>query len=164
MKSWLRPIKKMGVCQEALDWGEQFDSLAEAWEKCERGDWMLWLEEKLCGSPETGERKRLVIVACQCARLALPYVREGELRPLRAIETAEAWARGEEGIDFEMVRDAAIAADVAYAIAAAAADAAANAAAAAAADDARYETLKECAEIVRKFYKDPIIPVVREEK
>lgn len=49
-------------------------------------------------------RQRLVRLAAACARTALPYVPAEELRPLRAIETAEAWARGES--DAETVRTA----------------------------------------------------------
>ena len=36
-----------------------------------------------------------VLCACACARTALRHVPAGDLRPLRAIETAERWARGE---------------------------------------------------------------------
>lgn len=45
------------------------------------------------------DRRVAVWCAAQCARTALQYVPEGELRPLRAIEAAEAWARepSEEG-------------------------------------------------------------------
>ena len=37
----------------------------------------------------------VVLAACACARNALRHVPPGEARPLRAIETAEAWTRGE---------------------------------------------------------------------
>jgi hypothetical protein len=40
-------------------------------------------------------RKLLVAAACECARLALKFVPEGEERPRKAIEVAEAWCRGE---------------------------------------------------------------------
>ncbi|MFH1485103.1 MAG: putative immunity protein, partial [Chloroflexota bacterium] len=124
MKSWLEPIKEMGACVDALEWADKYGSLEEAWVVCERGDWMLWLLGKLSGPPESESRKKLVLATCQCARLALPYVRKGDARPLKAIEAAEAWVRGEASL-----------ADVrkADAYAAAAADAyAADAAAAAA--------------------------------
>lgn len=62
---------------------------------------------------------------------ACEHVPAGEERPLRAIETAERWVRGEDGVTLADVRSA-------------------NAAAyAAAATAARAETLGRCADLVR---------------
>ena len=44
---------------------------------------------------ETGERPTLVRAACACARAAAPMLASDNVAPLRAIEVAEAWARGE---------------------------------------------------------------------
>jgi leucyl aminopeptidase (aminopeptidase T) len=109
------------------------DDAVTALAKCPSRQWLTWLASALM---RRGHLDRRVIVLCACAsaRTALKYVPTGELRPLRAIETAEAWCRGEATIDD--VRAARNAADAAYA-AANAAYAAANAAyAAAAAADA----------------------------
>ena len=149
MKSWLMGIKRLKACNEAIEWGKQFDTLGEAWQKCERGEWMLWLLGKLSGKPGSDSRKKLVLAACGCARLSLPYVPKGEIRPLRAIETAEAWARGDAGITLQMVKAAA-----AYAAYAAAAGAYAAYAAHAAYAAARKATLKKCADIVRQHYPE----------
>ena len=155
-------LVKLGACSEAVEWvGDK--SPAVAWKTCKRGDWMLWLCGKLSGEPGGKGRKKLVLAACACARLSLKYVRKGEKRPLKAIQTAEAWARGKRGVTIEQVRTAAAAAyDAAYAAAAYdAAYAAAYAAAATAADavyaaaDARTKTLSKCAAIVRRFYPKP---------
>ena len=173
MKSWIKPLVKMHACSDAVEWCDQYDNLEAAWQVCERGDWMLWLLGRLSGPPKSESRKKLVLTACQCARLALIYVAKGEERPLRAIETAEAWANDDPDITLQDVRGAADAgaraadaaadaADAAYA-AAYAADAAAYAADAAdaaadaadAADAARMATLKECADIVRAAYDSP---------
>jgi hypothetical protein len=77
-------------------------------EKCERGDWLLWLAGKI-----GIDRKVLVLAACDCAERALKYVEKGEDRPRVAIATARKWANGDEGITIEDVRDAADAADAA---------------------------------------------------
>lgn len=53
-------------------------------------------------------RSALVPLVTACARTALRYVPEGEARPRIALETAEAWARGEATL--QQVRDAADAA------------------------------------------------------
>lgn len=176
MKEWIIPIAKMNPCSDALVWAENYDSLTDAWAACERGDWMLWILGKTAGSPRSESRKKLVLVACQCARLGLPYVAKGEVRPLRAIETTEAWARGEGHVTLKDVKNAAAyaaacAADAAHAAttaayaataaayaaahAAYAADAAAYAAAYAAACD--FGVLKRCADIVRGHYTRPVL-------
>lgn len=75
------------ACLEAKEWvGRR--SLRCAWRKCEYGDWMLWLAAKA-----NVDRRVLVFAACQCARLSLHHVPKDERRPLRAIETAEAWCQ-----------------------------------------------------------------------
>jgi hypothetical protein len=177
-KSIIDQLHEMNACLEAVAWAKTQSGPVSAWRSCQRGDWMLWLAGKLYRSTE--DRKRLVLAACECARLSLPYVPQGEMRPLRAIETAEKWARG-EGATINDVRKAAAAAyaayyaaDAAYAAAAYAAYYAAYAAyyaadaayyaadaatytATSAASDAAYaasytEALAQCADIVRKHY------------
>jgi len=176
MKNHIVYLKKLEACKEAVEWAKQFTTLQEAWDVCERGDWMLWLLGKKSGKPESKSRKKLVLAACKCARLSLKYVKKGEPRPLKAIQTAEMWANGDISVSLQDVRnaaDAAYAVDAAYAAYAAAdaaayaayaaADAAAYAAYAADAADAAYaayaaayaartKTLKKCASIVRKDY------------
>ncbi len=145
-------LQKNHACTPSLEWLKS-RTLAEAWEQCERGDWLLWLAAKA-----GVDRKRLVMAACACARLALVHVPAGEQRPRIAIETAEAWCRGEATIEQvkEARRNAAdAAADAADAYAAYAAAYAAYAAAAADAAAyayyaaARTRTLQEAAELVR---------------
>jgi len=164
-------LKKLRACKEAIEFANQFPSLQKAWDACERGDWMLWLLGKQSGPPESKSRKKLVLTDCKCARLSLKYVPKDEKRPLKAIQTAEKYARGVKGISLEDVRNAAataytadtadVAAYAAYAAYAAAAATAAYAAsdaaayadyAAAAAYAAIEKTLKMCADIVRKDY------------
>jgi hypothetical protein len=113
---------------------------------------MLWLAARA-----GVDRKVIVLIACECARLALPHLKAGEDRPRAAIETAERWARGEVGVTLDDVRKAAAYSAAAYSAAAAAAAAAAYSAAAAAAaacssaaSGARAATLRLCADIVRK--------------
>ena len=182
IKKLVKKLKKLEACEEAIEWAKQHNSMAQCWRECERGDWMLWFIGKLSGQPRSRSRKKLVLTACGCARLSLKYVPKGENSPLRAIQTAERYAQNEATL--EEIRKAADAyaaydadASDAYAAAAyAAADAAAYAscasddadaadaaayaadtsAYAAAAADAREQTLKQCADIVRKHY--PTIP------
>lgn len=62
-------------------------SYQEFWLMCQRGDWLLFFITKEGTTP----RKLIVKAACQCARLSLPYIKAGELRPLKAIKTTELW-------------------------------------------------------------------------
>jgi len=136
MKHWSDTITH-DACLAAVEWLHTQPDAEIAWQQCARGDWMLWLLGKQAGKPGSDARRPLVLAACACARLALPYVRAGELRPLRAIETAEAWARG--GADaptLDAVRTATITAAAAYAASDAASDAAIAAAAYAASNAA----------------------------
>ena len=119
-----------------------------AWRACQRGDWMLWLCGRLSGKPWSECRRKLVLAACACARLALVYVPAGEQRPLRAIELAEMWARGGR-VTRQAILDAACAA---YAADAAAADAYAA--------YARNQILAQCADIVRTHYPTAPVPGV----
>ena len=116
-------LVKMFACSEAVKWVGR-KSLATAWAKCERADWLLWYAYKRGVDPRIMTR-----AACACARTALQYVPAGEDRPRLAIEAAEAWAD-----DPTPARDAARAATGAAAAAAGAASwASAGAAATAAA-------------------------------
>ena len=115
--NWIAELEKLNACGEALRWCETQETTQSAWSNCERGDWMLWILGKLAGPPESDSRKALVLTACDCARLALPHVKKGETRPLKAIEAAEAWARGEGGVTLNDVRNAASAAYAASAAA-----------------------------------------------
>ena len=133
INTYIRKLKDLNACAEAVEKAHEYQTSTELWADCKRGDWMLWLIGKLSGEPGSDKRKRLVLTACKCARLALLYVPKDELRPLLAIETAEQWAKGENKVTLDDVRKAASASYTASASSAAAAVYAAAAAAAAAA-------------------------------
>ena len=113
-----KKLEKLGACPGAVEWSKQFTSLQKAWDKCERGHWMLWLLGMKCNN--INQRKMLVFTACQCARLSLKYVKKGEKRPLKAIQTAEKWAKDDSSVMLEDVQSDAAAYAAAYADAAAA--------------------------------------------
>ncbi|HEU4366782.1 MAG TPA: hypothetical protein VFV05_00980 [Methylomirabilota bacterium] len=97
---------------------------------------MLWLVARTV-TPGSRAHRKLVRVACECARTALPYIQDEETAAvsLACIQTTEAWTHGQATI--EEVREAR---DAAAAYSAYAADAASDAAYAAAyaADAAAY--------------------------
>jgi len=174
VKHWTDSLYKWQPCAGGLAWARKFPTAQAAWDACERPEWMCWLLEK------TGANNRdLTLLACEFARLALPYAR-GDAAEL-AIATAEQWAHGDEEVTLDDVRNARDAAAYAAANAAAYAAAyAADAAAAAAADAAAYAaacaaayaaaaadaaadaaarvvTLRKCCDIIRRFY--PEVPL-----
>jgi hypothetical protein len=133
-------LKSLGACDEAIEFAENYPDLPSAYAVCVRPDWLFWLAGRTDIS-----HQQIVIAACACARTALPYAQGPE--SLTAIETAEAWCRGEATI--EQVRAAADAARAAPAAAPAhaahAARAAAYAAAAADAAAAAYAAARAAA-------------------
>ena len=167
-------LENLRPCSEALEYAKKFDTLQQAWDDCERSDWMLWLLGKICGQPRSQSRHELVWIACQCARLSLRYAPKNELRPLQAIEAAEGWSAKIPGFTLKKVKKAADAtyaaayditdaADAAayaayaaaYAAYADAADAAAAYVATAYADAAKKRLLKKCTGIIRMYH--PVI-------
>jgi hypothetical protein len=159
MQHWTDKLVELEACSEAIEWAENYDSLADAWAVCSRGDWLLWYINIIISPLGADERKNLVIIACSCARTALEYVRAGENRPRLAIEAAEQWAWGVLGTTLSDVRIASAAAYAAGAASAASAasDAAYAAASAAyaASDAAVSKSSARCADIVRKVYPTP---------
>jgi hypothetical protein len=171
----------MGACREAVEWSKKYRTDLSAWKACRRGDHMLWYCGKTSGPPDSDSRRKLVLVAAQCAELALPFARDEETRAIceSTIQTCYAYAAGEaELTDVRSAYAAAAAyaaayasayaayaayaaadASAAYAAAYASAYAAADAAAYAAADaaaraDARSKILAACADIVRDNYPE----------
>jgi len=106
--AWHKTLSALKPCEDGYRWALTHKTFREAWATCERGDWILWYMGRRCKT--LAQRKKLVLAACSCARLALKYVPEGDNRPLTAINTAERWAKGDSGITLEDVRDAANAA------------------------------------------------------
>lgn len=123
-------LRTLRACPESVQWAESYgNDWTTALAACPRRHWLFWLYAEL-EVRRHAAREPLVLCAAACARAALHRVPSGEERPLRAIETAEAWCRGEATLDkVSEARDAAAAAD--SAVTGAATDAAFSAAAAA---------------------------------
>jgi len=80
-------LRKLEACEDAIEWvGDK--SFKEAWNTCERADWMLWYIAKA----ELGTKRERIHIVCDCAETSLKYVPEGEDGPRLAIEAARAYA------------------------------------------------------------------------
>ena len=171
-KNLLLKLKELNACREAIQYVSGCKTADEAWENCERGDWMLWLAGSLSGKPWSKKRKILVLASCECARLAWDKM---PTKSKDCILLFENWAEGEDISKAELIkvstaaraaafaahtaRASAVATCVATCASADAFDAAAKAHAAAAcaaraarAAAATMKSLAKCADIARKHY------------
>lgn len=133
-------LKKLDPCSEGFDWARKQKSLADAWETCERADWMFWYlkRKRILTKPQAVE------LAIKCAERVI-YIFEKKYptdkRPRQAIEAAQAWLSDPSDENKKRAYAAyAAASDAAYAAYASDAYAAYDAAYAAAyASDAAYD-------------------------
>ena len=112
-------------CTQGKHYLRRYKTLREAWDHCPRGDWMLWLAQKV----KVGVRI-LTLAKGLCANTVRQLMKDP--RSVVAIDAAIAFGRGEMGkkeldVAAYAAYAAAYAADAAYAAAAYAAYAAADA-------------------------------------
>jgi hypothetical protein len=139
-------LKELEACDGpdgAIEWAKDYDTLQDAWDNCQRGDWMIWLIDKMGWSNDKDLRLMSVAFARQVQHLMK------DQRSINALDVAERYANGEATVDeLREARAAARAADTAWA-AAWAADAAD--AAEAAADAAGGAVRADQANIIRQY-------------
>ena len=73
MRETIKQLREMDACNDALDWLRTLDddtTHQQAWDACQRGDWMLWLLERTATEQD---HKKLVAVAWECALLVLRH-------------------------------------------------------------------------------------------
>jgi hypothetical protein len=104
-------LASIGACEDAREWAES-RTPQQAWDDSPRAEWLLWWAGITLGTGGTGRNSHtsLVKAACLCARTALPHVTKGDLRPLLAIEAAEAWAADPTEVNLDQCKAAARAA------------------------------------------------------
>ena len=126
MSTLARKLKAIGACTEAVEWARGH-KWPNAWQKCERGDWMLWLCGAMQGKEGWPPRQQIVLVACDCVELVLPIFEKkypDDKRVRECLETTRKWANGEATIEDVRKARAAACAACAAAYTADAADAA----------------------------------------
>ena len=82
-------LKKLSACPDAVKWAKQFNTLEEAWLKCERSDWMLWFYKR-CDP----DKKICVQMAVEFAERVLPIFEAKypqDQRPRKAIDAVKEW-------------------------------------------------------------------------
>jgi len=152
-------LKKLDACNDAREWVATQKNYKEAWQNCERGDWMLWLAKRL----KVDDRK-LTLAKFKCANQVRHLIKDQ--RSIAALDAAEKYGNGEISRDelnaaaAAAYAVAAYAAAAAYAVAAyAAADAAVAAYAAADAAVAAAAAYADAAVAVAAAYADAAVAV-----
>lgn len=136
MKShWTVNLEAIGACEDAVEWARGYKSFAEAWEACERADWLAWLVMRVAGpfGSET-HRRASALVGRLAATAPAPKGEKPDSPRLEALGLVERYGRG-EAVTRDELRAAAYAtyaASAAYAACTAACTAAVAAAYAAA--------------------------------
>jgi hypothetical protein len=115
----MKLLRLTGACGESIAWMKEakITSLKEAWNKCQRSDWMLWGLDHIGYNDE----RTLRLYACKCVRET--PIADGrkvwdlltDERSRKAVEVAELFAEGkatkeELGAAWDAARDAAWAA------------------------------------------------------
>jgi hypothetical protein len=124
----LKILKSFSPCEDALIWAKGYKTLQDAWNACQRSDWMMWWLKK----PGTDKKISVQLAVLFVERVLPVYEAKypNDDRPRKAIAAAKRWL-DDPTEDNRLSADAA-AADAAAAYAANAASAAAYAAASAA--------------------------------
>ena len=144
-------LEKINACCEAREWVATQKNYKEAWQNCERGDWMLWLAKRL----DVDDRK-LTLAKFKCANQVRHLMKDS--RSIAALDAAERYGNGE--INRDELNTATAAAYAAYAAAAAAYAAAADADADAYA--ARKKNQLQTANICREFLTAETMKIIKE--
>ena len=140
-------IEKFSPCEDALVFRKKYKTFMGAWNNCPRGDWMLWIAQRLDVDIRT-----LTLAKGYCAKTVIHLMKDQ--RSKDAVKAAIDFGRGK--IDKEQLKKTADAADAAASYAAYAADAAAYAAAA-----ARIKNQKATANICRKYLTKAVMDKIK---
>lgn len=102
MREDIAQLQSLQACQEAVDFVLQHASIEEAWQRCNRGDWMLWLSARvLDAGPWTDSRRPLLRCCVGCLNLVSDLWTE---RTAQAIDLLKKWLDG-DAIEVTIVRE-----------------------------------------------------------
>ena len=140
MKTLKQLLTKLNACEEAIDWAQN-RTIEEVIQECHRGDWLLWLAQKV-----DIDLKPLMLAKGHCANTVRNLMKDE--KSIKAVDAAIEYGEGKATQEnlYAAVHVAAYAADAAY--------------------SATYTARKEneilTADICRKYIGDLIINKVNE--
>lgn len=91
MKTFSQLLTKLNACEEAIDWAQN-RTIEEVIQECHRGDWLLWLAQKV----DIGLQP-LTLAKGHCAN-TVRYLMKDE-RSIKAVDTAIAYGEGKVSIE-----------------------------------------------------------------
>ena len=83
-------VDKHHACNEGAKWALQYETMAEVYDNCQRGDWLLWV----LGRAKKINKRQSVRIAIFCAERVLSIFEEShpdDDRPRKAIDAAKAY-------------------------------------------------------------------------
>jgi hypothetical protein len=80
-------IEKYHPCVEAVEFRKEFKTFEEAWKKCPRGDWMLWIAQR-----SGVDLRPLTLAKALCAKTVIHLMTDD--RSKKAVRVAERFGRG----------------------------------------------------------------------
>ncbi len=98
---YIKKLKELKACDEAIKYSLNFDTSQEAWDNCNRGDWMAWMAGKHAGLPWSEKRKKLVLVSCKFTRLVWDKLPQASKD---CVELFEQWAGGKDILKDELIK------------------------------------------------------------
>ena len=88
MQPWHNKLAALEPCSEALEWAKKYSTVQEAWDACERGDWLAWFAGRVGLTPK--RRRQLVLAAVDIAETVAHL--NPDPRVMEAITAARTWA------------------------------------------------------------------------
>ena len=79
-------LEYLTACDEAIEWAKN-KTAKEAWDQCERGDWLLWWAKK-----ENTDLRKLTLAKARCAKTVIHLMKDQ--RSIDAVEAAEKYGLG----------------------------------------------------------------------
>ena len=84
-------LKAWGACADGYKLAvANCSTMAEVWDKCERGDWLIWLLRKN-GWTDHAEKVRVAVVCAEHVLILFERKYPDDKRSRKAIEAAKAW-------------------------------------------------------------------------
>ena len=128
-------LEKLSACRDAVKWASTQKNTIEAWQNCERGDWMLWLAKKL-----NVDDKKLTMAKAMCAKQVEHLMKDQ--RSKDALQACFDYVNGK--ITRKQLNAYTAATAAAYA-----------------ADNAREDSLRKSADICREYLTEEVLAKYR---
>lgn len=96
MKHWTNTLERLGACEDAVEWARAYQTPAEAWEACERPDWIAWLVMRVSGPfGSASHRRASKIIGRIAATFPALECERADSRRLEALALVERYGNGE---------------------------------------------------------------------